>query len=88
MMLEFLRHATMANTPNSIDTFIDEQVENGVYPSVQEAQKELIGQLVEKDLDQRIANGREAAKQGKTRILSDESNKAFLKTIEKRLLAN
>jgi len=78
----------MGTTTRNIDTFINEQVENGVYPSTQEAQKEIIAELVERDLDARIAEGRQAAKEGRTRVLSEESNAQFLKNIGKRLLAN
>jgi Arc/MetJ-type ribon-helix-helix transcriptional regulator len=78
----------MAITTNKIDDFIQQQVVDGSCATATEAQQELICKLVERDLDQRIAKGREAAKEGRGRILNEESNREFLKKMEVKLLDN
>lgn len=78
----------MTNKISTIDTFINQQVADGTYTSIQEAQKELIIDLAERDLDQKIFCAREAAAKGKTRELTAESNQVFLKKMEEKLFAH
>lgn len=75
----------MAINTHTIDDFIKQQVTNGSCATTQEAQKELIGRLIEKEIDAGIAEGMEDMKAGRVTVANEENDKAFLQEIEEML---
>ncbi len=86
--INLLNFLFMAISTSTIDDFLAKQVSQGTCASIQEAQQELIAKLIEKEIDQKIAQGRADVQVGKTRVLNEENNAQFLETLEKKLTAN
>ena len=76
----------MSIAANSLDQFIQQQVSSGACASTHEAEQELIANLIERDLDSKIAKGRADIQAGKSRELNIANNAAFLAALEKHLL--
>lgn len=52
----------MTISTSAIDKFVDQQVQSGYCASTHEAEQQLIGELMERELDQKIARSRASIK--------------------------
>jgi len=75
-------------TQARIDSFLQKEVKEGVYPSTIEAEKDVIKTLIGRDIERGIARGREDIKQGRYKILDDNYISSFLKELTKEILPN
>jgi len=78
----------MESTITGLDTFLKKQVDMWLCSSIEEAQETLIGLLVEKEIDEKIARWKADFKAGRYRTINKKSNAEFVSRLEKKYLSN
>lgn len=70
----------------TIDHFISDQVQNGSADSIETAEEEVSARIYKRQLDKKLANAEKQIEEGEYREMTEESNLAFVKKLEDRLL--
>ena len=73
----------MTNLSVSIDRLVDEEVKSGSFKSPDEAVKELLTILIEKDIDSNMRKGMQQIKDGQ----GIEVNEAYRQNLQARILS-
>jgi hypothetical protein len=73
----------MVRETNNLDDF---QVKAGHCKSIQEAEHTFINELIERDIDRGITQGREDFANGRYRVMNKENNAAFVSKLANKLL--
>ncbi len=76
----------MSIPATSIENFIAEQVSNGSAASVQDAEQELVNTLLDREIDRKIAQGRDDIAAGRSRVVNEATNHTFLADLSEKLL--
>jgi hypothetical protein len=75
----------MALAIKKLDAFLDEEVREGHCESVKDAEKQVLAQLLERDIDRCIERGREDFANGHFTEANEKSNAAFVAELTKKL---
>jgi len=70
----------------SLDNFIADEVKSGKSRSVEQAERELINTLVERDIDRSINKGREDYANGDYVVLSENTKQQIIDRLAEKLL--
>ena len=74
-------------TTNSIiDELVAKQVSSGLSSSKIEAEQKLTANLVERELDRRIAKGRQDIKEGNFTSVNEQTTTEFVSRLSKKLI--
>lgn len=77
----------MSIRPQVINKFLESKVRDGSCSSVIEAEKEVMSQLIRRDLEREIAIGDKQIENGEYDILDDNYIEKFIADIEKTILS-
>ena len=73
-------------TTNVIDELISKQVSSGLSSSKVEAEKQLMANLVEREIDRRIAKGRRDIKEGSFTLVNEQTTAEFISHLSKKII--
>ena len=73
-------------TTSVIDEFISKQMDSGVSQSKVEAEKKLMDELVERELDRKIAKGKEDIREGKFTVVNEQTTAEFVSQLSKKII--
>jgi hypothetical protein len=76
----------MTRTANIIDEIVSQQVNLGVAKSRVEAEQELAASLVERELDRKIAKGKQDIKDGNFTPVNEQTTAEFVVQLSKKLI--
>ncbi|MES2677632.1 MAG: hypothetical protein V4612_04895 [Pseudomonadota bacterium] len=76
----------MSIQPQAINEFLENKVKDGSCHSVAEASREVIGKLIEMDIDRRIKEGEAQIVRGECEVLDDEFIDKFVARMTKKFL--
>jgi type III secretory pathway component EscV len=76
----------MSIQPQAINEFIEKKVKDGSCSSVAEAEKEIITQLIERDIERQIKIGDQQIENGEYEILDDNYIDKFIARMAKKFL--
>ena len=74
----------MSTLTVEIDNFVKSQVKNGI--SSQKTRENIIARLVEQDIDEKIAEGREYIKAGRYTVVNKQTTEEFIQRMAKKIL--
>ena len=69
---------------SAIDNFVKAQVVNGF--SSHKTRESIIARLVEQDIDEKIAEGRKAIKEGRYTVVNKKTTEEFIQRMAKKIL--
>tara|TARA_B110000977_G_C10989997_1_gene459505 strand:+ start:479 stop:733 length:255 start_codon:yes stop_codon:yes gene_type:complete len=73
-------------TANIIDEIVTQQVSHGLSSSRVEAEQKLSANLVERELDRKIAKGRQDIKDGNFTSVNEKTTAEFIERLSKKLI--
>ena len=73
-------------TTNVIDELVSKQVNSGLSSSKAEAEQQLMANLVEREIDRRIAQGRQDIKEGKFTPVNEQTTAEFTCRLSKQII--
>ena len=73
-------------TTHVIDELISKQVDSGLSSSKVEAEQKLTANLVERELDRRIAKGRRDIKEGHFTPVNEQTTDEFVSRLAKKII--
>jgi hypothetical protein len=76
----------MSIQPQAINEFIERKVKDGSCHSILEAEKEIISQLIDRDIERQIKIGDEQIENGEYEILDDNYIDRFIARMAKKHL--
>lgn len=74
----------MSTLTVEIDNFVKSQVKNGI--SSHKTRENIIARLVEQDIDEKIAEGRQAIKEGRYTVVNKQTTEEFIQRMAKKIL--
>ena len=74
----------MSKLAVEIDNFVKSQVENGF--SLHKTRESIIARLVEQDIDEKIAEARDAIKVGRYTVVNKKTTEEFIQRMAKKIL--
>ncbi len=78
----------MSKTEKSIDALISEKVNSGSCPSNIEAEEEIAANLVERELDRKIAKGRQDIQEGNSTPVNEKTTTEIVNRLAKKIILN
>ena len=78
----------MPRTIEHVDEFLSQQVENGNFGTVQEAEVAPQRELAKRQIDRAIEQGEDDISSGNYRVMSAESNQQFMQSLHSRIIGN
>ena len=76
----------MSIQPQAINQFLETKVKDGSCSSIEEAEKEMISQLVRRDVERAIRVGEEQIAKGQYKVLDDDFINQFVARMAKKFL--
>jgi hypothetical protein len=76
----------MSIQPQAINQFLETKVKDGSCSSIEEAEKEVISQLVRRDVERAIKVGEEQIEKGQYKVLDDDFINQFVARMAKKFL--
>ena len=76
----------MSIQPQAINQFLETKVKDGSCSSIEEAEKEVISQLVRRDVERAIRVGEEQIEKGQYKVLDDDFINQFVARMAKKFL--